>query len=109
MEKVLVWRGSNIKKVDKNQLFQFLAEKSNKNFNSNICQHGVYENAYEFILKNLNETTCIQVYQDNVIRLHLKHEYYSIPKSIFLDDYEICNNMMTVKLIEELITFSKHI
>lgn len=45
-------------------------------------------NLLNFDLKNLINTKCIQIYIDNVIRLHLKHSHFEEPKSIFIEDVD---------------------
>jgi len=43
-------------------------------------------NLEDFNLKELTNTRCIQIYYDNVIRLHLDHGPYETSKSILIDN-----------------------
>lgn len=134
--KVLFWYGATTKKLDKEELFKYLVKKGeNKKYYSVYGKKGrpmgsryplnfynselkeFFEDAYDVILKYLNETECIQIYQDGSIRLHLKCGYYEKKKSIFLEDCIIKKSIfgevegikdLTLELLEDLITFSEN-
>lgn len=112
MSKVFIRHGNFSKSINKEELFKFLAKRVlDKKYEFGFYNDELksfYKNVYDFILKNLNETFCIQIYQDNVIRLHLKHGHFDNPKSIFLEDKWICNDESTIGMLKELITFSKY-
>lgn len=94
--------------LDKSKLYKFLFQSTIKrrclkkiNGESVFCL-GYWQKAYMFILENLHETVCIQIYCDGIIRLHLKHEHYEMPKSIYLEDAKICDDEFTIKMLREL-------
>lgn len=64
---ILIWYGTKLRNVPISVIYRKL-------------------NLLNFNLKHLKNTTCIQIYYDNVIRLHLKHEHFETPKNIFIEN-----------------------
>jgi len=121
LKKILFWYGGKLKVLDRKKLFEFLCKKSFKKY-WNISRsvkilNATYDNLYDFILKNLDKTSCIQIYEDFTIRLHLiprtpeeifLFKYEDVSKSIFLDIFDLCEDDLTFEMLEDLITFSKY-
>ena len=113
MSNIFIQYENCLKSVNRGELFKFLAKRVlDKDYEFCIYNDELksfYENTYDFILKHLNEITCIQIYQDNVLRLHLKHGYFDSPKSIFVEDAWLLNSDNYMSMINDLISFSKYI
>lgn len=112
MSKIFIRYGSYFKAVNKEELFKFLAKRVLDKkyqfcfYNSELKEF--YENTYDLILKRLDEITCIQIYKDNVLRLHLSCGYFDSPKFIFLEDDWLCTSEEYINMINDLISFSKY-
>ena len=97
--------------VNKLRLSEFLESKSLEVSSSKswLDYHpdSDYLDTFDFILKNLPRTSCIQIYQDGVIRLHLGYSFFDhSKKSIFIQDADILEDQSTKEAIEALISFS---
>ncbi len=115
METVLYWNGTFKTEFNKKELANFLYEYTlNYSEDSPIYipeVQGLFKNVFEIVLTYLHETTCIQIYNDGVIRLHLKSDSavrlkYSginVSNSIVIDN---TYSNMTHKLKECIIAFS---
>lgn len=95
MEEILLWYGNQIKSVRKKDFKVDLCIKASefrKAYEpySRLRRKVMY--VYAIIQDNIDKITCIQMYNDGVIRLHLKYGYFDTPKSIFIDDIELCAN-----------------
>lgn len=105
-DKVLFWNDSLCIELDKKPLAKFLSARNlltNENFPLYIPEIQVlFYNIYDVILTLLHELTCIQIYNDNVIRLHLLEERR--PISIFINDNF---NIFTNNFIFDLVIFSE--
>lgn len=99
-KKILFWDASTMKNVDRRKLEKFLSRKTFTIWRRSSND----ENVYEFLLRNLKNTTAIQIYQDGVIRLHSAYN----AKSIFWEQPEKICDELTVKMVEELATFLKN-
>lgn len=96
--------------VDKIRLYDYFINH-NSDYAANLVWHKCfpksdYENLFDLFIKNLFRTTCIQIYQDGVIRIHLEIEpHNNVKKSIFIDDLRLIKSSTTVRAIEELLLF----
>ena len=80
----------NLEKLTKQQILEgFLKQKS-------------YHYVCEYILKELDNIQCIQVYNDNVVRLHLRpKDHFSSKTSIFIEDY--ISGKILIEILNELL------
>lgn len=123
MGTILFLYESDVIKLDKQELFEFLASKTLRNFSFkkfyNSTLKAFYLDAYDFILKHLSsDTVAIKVYYDNAIRLYtfcdcnFSLDVFSMcdlnfAESVVFEDPEFCTNSQTADLIKELITFAR--
>lgn len=123
MGQILFLYESDVIKLDKNELFEFLASKTLRNlgyrklYNSSL--KAFYVDAYDFILNHLNnDTVAIKIYQDNAIRLYTFYncnfsldifsmDNLQFAENVVFEDKDFCNNTQTADLIKELITFAR--
>lgn len=102
--------GTMSKRLDRKKLFNFLLTKSvqiyshHEFYNSSV--KSFYHDAYDFIIKNLNQINHIQIYNDNTIELWSGNRNSS--KLIVFEDYDFCHNELTSKLLKELIEFANN-
>jgi hypothetical protein len=74
-ETITLWFKNNFREIEREELKNFLLPKS---------VLGKARFAYDDLFYHLENITCIQIYQDKVVRLHLKCEPYQKNKSVFL-------------------------
>lgn len=85
-ELVLIWYGAKQVWIEKKYVIKKLLKenaKLNKLVREGICWTLNFQ-TYNHILNEIDNINTIQIYQDDVVRLHLNHEHYEIPKSIML-------------------------
>lgn len=109
--KAILFRyGTILKQLNRDDLFKFLLERSLKTFSNklfyNSALKAVYCDAYDFIIKHLEEINCIQVYRDNAIQLWAGDRQFAT--LIVFEDYGFCNDELTSTMLQELITFAKN-
>ena len=107
------WHGEFRKNLNKNDLFVFLSRKATKNdcrwswrYSPNLGQ--IYDGFDDVILRNLYRINSIQIYSDGCIRIHLKHGHFETPKSIIIDDINLCYDEGTLEIIEFLDEYCMH-
>lgn len=107
-EKVVYWNGTYCRELNKVDLANFLSSKNAINMKRYPLYipevQGFFYNAYELILTYLHEITCIQIYNDNVIRLHLEYNVFNTSTSILIYD---TYNTVSYDLLCNLIAFSE--
>jgi len=121
--KVLLQYGPNMNLLDKQKLFEFLSKRSVRNLRStsfyNSALKAFYQDAYDFILKHLDEAIGIQLYQDNAIRIYSDYYHshwgyldiysrFHFGESIFFEDEAFCTDEMTTNMLESLKTFAEY-
>lgn len=86
-DKILLWTSDGLKKVDKNKVLEVLFIQL---FRYSCCPPLTKEElkAVNSVKVNLTNITCIQIYNDNVVRLHLYNN-----SSIFITNIEKANNI----------------
>lgn len=120
--KILFLYESDVIELDKQELLEFLTLKTLRNLSCrkfyNSTLKAFYLDAYDFILKHLNGSVAIKVYQDHAIRLYSasdcdsEHNIFymydlNFTTSIVFEDSEFCKNKLTSEMIEELITYAR--
>lgn len=102
---VLIWYKSRQMLMSKKRIIEILNKENAKKYKETWNKY--YENyrkkfseVYEVILENIDNIGTIQIYQDNIIRLHLKHGHYEKPKSIIFNatEDEITNLKQILKI-----------
>ena len=89
-EMVEIWYGVKKVRLSKEYVIVYLIKEMTKTdyWKSLIVYDQLYRGTYDCILKEMDDITTIQIYEDNVIRLHLKHGHYQQPKSIIFTALE---------------------
>lgn len=85
-ELVLIWYGAKQVWVEKKYIIKKLLKenaKLNRLVREGICWTLNLE-TYNHILNEIDNINTIQIYEDDVVRLHLNHEHHEISKSIIL-------------------------
>ena len=85
-ELVLIWYGSKQVWVQKRYVVEKLLKENAKIHNLiGVCIYGALNlGTYDYILNEIDNINTIQIYKDDVVRLHLNHGHYEEPKSIIL-------------------------
>ena len=90
---ILIWYGEKQKWISKERIIGELVEENARMYKAAwddyykiFCVESL--GSYFIILENLDKISTLQIYQDNVIRLHLKHEHYEQPKCIIVSATE---------------------
>lgn len=85
-ELVLIWYRAKQVWVEKKYIIKKLL-KENAKLNR-LVKEGIYWTlnfqTYNNILNEIDNIDTIQIYEDDVVRLHLNHEHHERPKSIIL-------------------------
>lgn len=109
------WHGEIRKQLNRDDLFVFLSQKALKHnyswrwkYINNLNTGEIYYGFDDIILRNLHRINSIQIYNDGCIRIHLKNSHYETPKSIIIDDYNLCYDEGTLTIIKYLDEYSKY-
>ena len=109
--KTILFRyGTILKQLNRDDLLKFLLARSLKTFSNKLFYNSAlkafYCDAYDFIIKHLDEINCIQVYKDNAIQLWAGDRQFAT--LLVFEDYGFCNDELTSTMLQELITFAKN-
>lgn len=112
-KKVLLWNGPTLVKVEREEVNQFLHEEVQKYGQKTYLFRKIKLkdarcNFFGFLIEHLDDISCIQIYQDNVVRLHKIHGHYEDPTSIFIvpEDSEEENDEFA-EFLEEIKAYAK--
>lgn len=87
---------NSLSKVSRNKIIKSFLKKS-------VDWLKVQDNIYNIILNELDNITCIQVYQDNVVRLHLKpKDYFEQKNTSILIEEPFYGEILRETLVELL-------
>ena len=108
--KIVLFRyDTMLKQLNRDNLYKFLLTRSLKNLSNELFYNSILKSffcdAYDFIIKNIDEINCIQIYKDNAIRLWTGDSKFT--SSIIFEDYDFCNNKLTSTMIKELISLAR--
>ena len=98
-ELVLIWYGAKQVWVSKKYVIEKLLKENVKmKYVTAAYIHGSLNlGTYDYILNEIDNITTIQIYKDDVVRLHLSYGHYEEPKSIILfadkDETEVLKNI----------------
>lgn len=100
-EKILLWKGSIRKNIDRKKLeMLLLRELAKQDFYKSFWE---YWGNFNCIFENIDKIKTIQIYQDEVIRIVLAaKECTQSQKSIFIENKQITRKIIPV--IEEIIS-----
>jgi len=109
--KTILFRyGTILRQLNRDELFNFLLTRSLKTFSDKLFYNNAlkafYCDAYDFIIKHLDEINCIQVYKDNAIQLWADDRHFA--RLIVFEDYDFCSNKLISSMLEELIDFAQN-
>jgi len=110
-DELLFWYGPQMYYLKKSELAKILCSHMPKTSNRKYwysCQLSqAFLDAYDLIITCLHELSCIQVYNDNILRLHFyRQDHFSKAESITILDSEFYNDV-TSNLITDLVNFAK--
>ena len=103
-ELVLIWYGEKQVWVSKKYVIEKLLKENAKIYNP-IGEriYGILNlGTYDYILNEIDNINTIQIYKDDVVRLHLNHGHYETPKSIILIAEEEETEVLKILLNKEI-------
>ena len=107
---ILFRYGTILKQLNRETLFNFLVKislkKSSDKLFYNSALKAFYYDAYDFIITHFDEINCIQIYEDNAIRLWSGDRRSS--KLFVFEDKDFCNDELTSTMLKELINFAEN-
>ena len=101
-ELVLIWYGEKQVWVSKKCVVEKLLKENAKihNLIGEYIYGSLNFGTYDYILNEIDNINTIQIYKDNVLRLHLKHKDYEVPKSIILNADEEETELLKDKFLK---------